>query len=139
MYSAQGSNYWIYAQYSYPTIIKNVIEETINRAMRCKSELELEYIFLEVDQPIFNKVLQVLTNHKTRDPSLCNKLIVRIGSLYILLCILKTIYSRFYDSGIVVLLVEAGDGSEGSIRPVMKGSDVKFGIRCYKILFEAIL
>ena len=48
-------------------------------------------------------------------------------------------YSRFYDSGIVELLVEAGVGSEGSIRSAMKGSDVKFGIRCYKILFQAIL
>ena len=48
-------------------------------------------------------------------------------------------YSCFYDSGIVELLVEAGVGSEGSVRSAMKGLDVKFGIRCYKILFEAIL
>ena len=52
-----------------PSIQKNVIEEIINRAMRCKSELQLEYIFLEVDQAIYNKVLQVLFNQKARDPS----------------------------------------------------------------------
>ena len=52
---------------------------------------------------------------------------------------LKTIYSRFYDSGRVELLVEAGVGSEGSIRSAMKDSDVKFGTRHYKILFKAIL
>ena len=45
-----------------PPTQKNVIEEIINRAMRCKSELQLEYIFLEVDQAICNKVLQVLFN-----------------------------------------------------------------------------
>ena len=44
-----------------------VIEEIINRAMRCKSELQPEYIFLEVDQAIYNKVLQVLFNLKARD------------------------------------------------------------------------
>ena len=118
---------------------KNVIEEITNRAIRCKYELQLEYIFLEVDQAIYNKVLQVLFNQQARDPSFCNKLIVRMGGFYVVLCLLKTIYSRFYNSGIVELLVEAGVGSDGSIRSAMKSSDVKFGIRCYKILFEAIL
>ena len=106
---------------------------------RCKSELQLEYIFLEVDQAIYNKVLQVLFNQQARDPSFCNKLIVRMGGFYVVFCLLKTIYSRFYNSGIVELLVETGVGSDGSIRSAMKSSDVKFGIRCYKILFEAIL
>ena len=50
-----------------PPTQKNVIEEIINRAMRCKSELQLEYIFLEVDQAIYNKVLQVLFNLKATD------------------------------------------------------------------------
>ena len=116
-----------------PPTQKYVIEEIINRVMRCKSELQLESIFPEVDQAIYNKVLQVLFK------SFCNKLIVRIGGFHIVLCLLKTIYSRFYDSGIVELLVEPGVGSEGGIRSAMKGSDVKFGIRCYKVLFEAIL
>ena len=62
-----------------------------------------------------------------------------MGGFHIALCLLKTIYSCFYDSGIAELLVEAGVGSEGSIRSLMKGLDVKFGIRCYIILFEAIL
>ena len=52
---------------------------------------------------------------------------------------LKTIYGHFYDSGRVELLVEAGVGSEGSIRSAMKESDIKFGTRRYKILFKAIL
>ena len=121
-----------------PPTQKNVVAEIINRAMRCKSELQLEYIFLEVNQAIYNKVLQVLFNQKTRDPSFYNKLVVRMGGFHIVLCLLKTIYRRFYDSGIVELL-EAGVGSDGSIRSAMKGSDLKFGIRCYKILFEAIL
>ena len=48
-----------------PPTQKNVVAEIINRAMRCKSELQLEYIFLEVNQAIYNKVLQVLFNQKT--------------------------------------------------------------------------
>ena len=122
-----------------PPTQKNVIEEIINRAMKCKSELQLEYIFLEVDQAIYNKVLQVFFNQKARDPSFHNKLIIQMCGFHIVLCLLKPIYSRFYDSGRVELLVEAGVGSEGSIRSAMKDSDVKFGTRHYKILFKAVL
>ena len=42
---------------SVPPTQKNVIEEIMNRAMRCKSELQLEYIFLEVDQAIYNRMI----------------------------------------------------------------------------------
>ena len=107
--------------------------------MRCKSEPQLVYIFLELDQAIYNQVLQVLFNQMARDPSVCKKLIVRMDGFQIVLCLLKTIYSCFYGSGIVELLVEAAVGSEGSFRSAMKGSDVKLGIRCHKIVFEAIL
>ena len=134
-------NIKIYACIPAPPTQKNVIDEIINRAMRCKSEPQLEYIFLELDQAIYNQVLQVLFNQMARDPSVCKKLIVRVDGFQIVLCLLKTIYSCFYGSGIVELLVElvGSVGSEGSIRSAMKGSDVKLGIRCYKIVFEAIL
>ena len=72
-----------------PPTQKNVIEEIINRAMSNKSELQLEYIFLEVDQAMYNKVLQVLFNQKARDPIFCNKLIVRMVGFHIVLYLFK--------------------------------------------------
>ena len=72
-----------------PPTQKNVIEEIINRAMSNKSELQLEYIFLEVDQAMYNKVLQVLFNQKARDPSFCNKLLVRMVGFHIVLYLFK--------------------------------------------------
>ena len=72
-----------------PPTQKNAIEEIINRAMSNKSELQLEYIFLEVDQAMYNKVLQVLFNQKARDPNFCNKLIVRMVGFHIVLYLFK--------------------------------------------------
>ena len=66
---------------------KDVIEEIINTAVRCKSKHQLEYIFLELDQAIYNKVLQVLFNQKARDPSFCNKLILWMGDFHIVSCL----------------------------------------------------
>ena len=51
---------------------------------------------------------------------------------------LRTIYSRFKDSGIIELLVEAGVGTETTIRSAIWGGDVKHGIRYYKILYEGL-
>ena len=57
--------------------------------------------------------------------------------LYVILCLLRTIYSRLKDSGIIELLVEAGVGTEVTIRSAIRGGDIKPGIRYYKILYEA--
>ena len=54
-----------------------------------------------------------------------------------ILCLLKTIYSRFKELGIIELLVEAGVGTEGTIRSTIRGEDVKQSIRYYKISYEA--
>ena len=55
------------------------------------------------------------------------------------MCLMKTIYSRFKDCGMVELLSEVGVGNEGTIRTSMNGGDFKEGIRYYQILFEAFL
>ena len=72
-----------------PPTQKNVMEEIINRAMRCPNELELEHIFLEVGQAIYNKVLQVIFNAKERGLHIYYKLIVRMRGFYIIMCLLR--------------------------------------------------
>ncbi len=52
---------------------------------------------------------------------------------------MKSIYSRFKGSGLVELLSEAGVGAEGTIKAGLSGSNIKQGIRFYKLLFEALL
>ena len=44
------------------------------------------------------------------------------------MCMLKTIFSRFKDSGIIKLFVYSGISGEGTIKHALKGGDVKFGI-----------
>ena len=95
------------------------------------------FIFLEVDQAIYNKVLQVLFAYQKKKNRKFDKLIVRMGGFYVILCLLRTIYSRLKDSGIIELLVEAGVGTEVTIRSAVRGGDVKPGICYYKILYEA--
>ena len=62
-----------------------------------------------------------------------------MGRFHVILCLLGTIYSRFKDSGIIELLVEAAVATEGTIRSALRGGDVKLGIHYYKILSETFL
>ena len=100
----------------------------MDRAIECMNYLNLNYIFLEVDQAILNKVLQVLFAFQEKDNRKFDKIIVRMGEFHVILCLLRTIYSRFKDSGIIELLVEAAVGTEGTIRSALRGRDVKLGI-----------
>ena len=100
----------------------------MDKAIECMNYLNLNYIFLEVDQAILNKVLQVLFAFQEKDNRKFDKIIVRIGEFHVILCLLRTIYSRFKDSGIIELLVEAAVGTEGIIRSALRGRDVKLGI-----------
>ena len=52
---------------------------------------------------------------------------------------LKTIISRFKDSGIIKLFVYSGISGEGTIKHALKGGDVKFDIHLHKLMFEAII
>ena len=64
------------------------------------------------------------------------KLIPIMGGLHIIVHMLKTIFSRFKDSGIIKLF---GISGEGTIKHVLKGRDIKFDIHLHKLMFEAII
>ena len=61
------------------------------------------------------------------------------GFHIIIMCILKTIFSRSKDSGIIKLFAYSGITGEGTIKHALKGGDVKFGIHLHKLMFEAII
>ena len=54
----------------------------LNKTVECMNKLELKFIFLGVDQAIYNKVGNTT-------------------GLNITMCLMKTIYSRFQGSGLV--------------------------------------
>ena len=79
----------------------NVIQCIMDGTIECMNYLNLNYIFLEVLQILF----AFQENRKF------DKIIVRMGSFHVILCLLRTIYSCFKDSGIIELLVEAAVGT----------------------------
>ena len=94
----------------------NVIYAFINRVFKILTELEMEKMFIEVDQTISNKLLDAMFKMYEDGHHVFLKLI---------LCMLKTILSRFKDPGIIKLFVYSGISSEKTIEHAFKGGDVK--------------
>ena len=117
----------------------DVIYAILKRTVDIKNELGLDFIFLKSDQAIYTKFIQILFQFEGNDNKYFDGVIVRMGGFHVVMCIMKTILSRFKDCGMIQLLAEVGIGSEGTIRAAMNGNDVKEGIRYSKILYEAFL
>ena len=66
------------------------------------------------------------------------RIVLRMGGFHVLMCMLKTIYSRFKECGFVKLLAEVVIGGEGTIKEALNGGDVKGGVRLYKLLFASV-
>ena len=113
--------------------------EIIKRTVETMNELELEFIFLECDQAIYTKVLQIMFKLERENKDLYGRIVLRMGGFHVLMCMLKTIYSRFKGCGFVKLLAEIGIGGEGTIKKALNGGDVKEGVRLYKLLLLAVL
>ena len=112
------------------------IYKILQNAESNMNDLKLSYIFLEVDQAIYTKVMDVkfqLYNNIDFD-----KVIVRMGGFHVIICIMRSIYSRFRGFGFVDLLSSIGTvGGPGTIQSALQGGNVKMGIRLYKLLFES--
>ena len=85
-----------------PTDI-NVIFAVINRSLDIIKELDIPHLFLEVDQAIYTKVLDVMFRIKFDGKQIFDKIVPRTGGFHVLLCLLRTIFSRFKDSGLYIL------------------------------------
>ena len=99
----------------------------------------MEKMFIEVDQAIYSKLLDVMFKMSEDGHDVFSKLIPRMGGFHIIMCMLKITFSRFKDSGIIKLFVQSGISGEGTIKHALKGGDVKFGIHLHKLMFEAII
>ena len=116
-----------------------VIYAAINRSLDIMEELGNKYIFMEVDQAIYTKVLDAMFKMEKDGTPIFDKVIPRMGGFHIVLCMIRTIFSRFKNAGIVELLSSAGLGGKGTITKALKGGDTKEGIFLYKLLFEAFI
>ena len=132
-------NVCYFPPFTAPPTEMSVIYASIFRSVDIMKELETDYIFMEVDQAIYHKVLDAMFKMEEEGSTIFSQVIPRMGGFHIILCMIRTIFSRFKNVGIVELLSASGLGGKGTIVNALNGGDTKQAITLYKILFEALL
>ena len=122
-----------------PTEMSEIYALEIERSEFIRCELELDYVFLEVDQAIYTKVLHSMFKLKDDGKHYFQRIIPRMGGFHITICMLRTIYSLFNKIGIVQVLSASGLGGLGAVQKCLKGGDVNEGINLHKKMFEALI
>ena len=86
----------------------------IYRSLDIMNELDIKFIFLEVDQATYTKVLDAMFKVDAEGFEILKKVIPRMGGFLIDICVLTTIYEQCNKCGIIHLLFTAG--IEGKVR-----------------------
>ena len=71
-----------------------VIYAFIDKAFKILTELEMEKMFIEVDQAIYSKLLDAMFKMSEDGHDVFSKLIPRMGGFHIIMCMLKTYGSQ---------------------------------------------
>ena len=122
-----------------PPTEMRVIYAAINRSLDIMDKLGNKFIFMEVDQAIYHKILDAMFRMEKEGTAKFGKVIPGMGRFHVVLCMTRTIYSRFKQAGIVELLSSAGLGGKGTIKKALKGGDTKEALYLHKLLSEAFL
>ena len=99
-----------------PPTEMRVIYAAINRSLDIMDKLGNKFIFMEVDQAIYHKILDAMFRMEKEGTAKFGKVIPGMGRFHVVLCMTRTIYSRFKQAGIVELLSSAGLGGKGTIK-----------------------
>ena len=116
-----------------------IIYAAIYRSLDIMNELDIKFIFLEVDQATYTKVLNAMFKMEAKGFEIFKKVIPRMGGFHIGICMLRTIYEQFNRCGIIELLSAADLEGKVTIKRNLKGVGVKERILLHKKLFEALL
>ena len=121
-----------------PTDLK-VIAAVIRRTENIMKELKTNFIFIEVDQAIYMKILDVMFSFKDIGKDLFPTIFSRMGGFHIGMYMLRTIYNLFKRCDMLQLLSSAGLAGLGTVKKALTGGDVKEGINLHKKLHERLL
>ena len=110
------------------------IYEVLMRALKIKESLILSGIVCVFDQSIFAKAAEIKWKH----PDKFKSCILMLGTFHMIMMFLSVISKRFKDAGLRDVLVQSGIIAAGSVEQAISGKMQTSGIRCYKLMYEAL-
>lgn len=91
--------------------------------------------FLVGDHPVY----VLITVLKAENPNKYSDIVPFLGPFHTQCVMMNTIYKRYKGGELGEVLVAAGVIAEGSVDQALKGKHYKRGLRCLKLMYEALV
>ena len=114
---------------------KTVVDEMMRRCVEAADLKEMPFIQLVGDQPVYALILEL----KNENPEKYKNILPVKGGFHVQGTLMSTINKRFKGAGIFQLVHASDLLEEGSTDQALRGAHHNRGIRCYMLLYEALI
>ena len=114
---------------------KTVVNEMMKRTAEAAEYKSMPFVQLVGDQPVYALILEL----KLENPEKFKKILPVMGGFHAQNAFMATIYKRFKGSGIFQLVHASDLLEEGSTDQALRGARHNRGMRCYMLLYEALV
>ena len=106
----------------------------MSRALKIIESLKLPTMVCVFDQAIYSKAVEI----KWKEQRKFKDVFVMMGMFHMIMMYMNILSKRFSAAGIRDILVQSNTISEGSVDQALCGKMYNRGVRCYKLMYEAI-
>ena len=106
----------------------------LDRCLKIKEQLRLNYIVCVFDQGIYCKAMEL----KWRYPDKYKDCIVMLGIFHMIMMHLGITGNKFSDAGLKILIIQSELVATGSVDKALSGKMYNPSVRAHKIIYEAL-
>ena len=133
--SEQGkSKAYFHMSYNQPPS-KSVVNDIMDKLTTIIATKRMPFAFLVGDLPVY----VLITLFKAENPCKYRDIVPFLGPFHTQCTMMSAIYKRYKGSELGEILVAGGVVAEGSVDHALKGKHYKRGLRCLRLMYEALL
>ncbi len=114
---------------------KSVVNDIMDKLSTIIATKHMPFAFLVGDHPVY----VLITLLKAENPNKYSGIVPFLGPFHTQCVMMSTIYKRYNGSELGDVLVAAGVVAEGSVDHALKGKHYKRGLRCLRLMYEALM
>jgi len=114
---------------------KSVINDIMNKLTKIIAVKHMPFAFLVGDLPVY----VLVTLLKAENSVKYHNIVPFLGPFHTQCSMMSAIYKRYKGSELEDVLVAAGVIADGSVDNALKGKHFKRGLRCLKLMYEALM
>lgn len=114
---------------------KSVVNDIMDKLIGIIASKHMPFAFLVGDLPVY----VLITLLKAENPSKYSDIVPFLGPFHTQCAMMSAIYKCYKGSELEEVLVAGGVVAEGSVDHALKGKHYKRGLRCLRLMYEALL